>query len=165
MRISKNFTLAELTRSNVATRLGLNNTPTTDGIHKLTMMVNALIQPIRDKLGPIRVTSAYRSAEVNTAIGGSPSSQHCRYEAIDCQYVGPNGMDNIKIFETLQSLELDFDQCILEFGDSTESHDPNYPAWIHLSYKICDNRKEVLVAYKDKKKKTKYRKLKIYKSL
>tara|TARA_R100001594_G_scaffold11802_1_gene26427 strand:+ start:1006 stop:1503 length:498 start_codon:yes stop_codon:yes gene_type:complete len=159
MRISKNFTLHELTRSNVGTRLGLNNEPTKDGVHKLTVMVNSLIQPIRDKLGPIRITSAYRSPEINMAIGGSPNSQHCRYEAIDCQYVYKNKMDNIKIYNTLRELNLDFDQCILEFGDATETSDPNYPSWIHLSYKICDNRQEVLVAYKNKNNKTKYRPL------
>ena len=71
-------------------------------------------------------------------------------------------MDNIKIFEAIQDLCLDFDQCILEFGDSTESIDPSYPAWIHISYKIADNRKEVLVAYKDDNNKTKYRELTKY---
>tara|TARA_R100000781_G_C4049948_1_gene117196 strand:+ start:286 stop:783 length:498 start_codon:yes stop_codon:yes gene_type:complete len=157
MRISKNFTLQELTRSNVGTRLGLKNDPTTDGIHKLTVMVNSLIQPIRDRLGPIRVTSAYRSPEINTAIGGSSNSQHCRYEACDLQYVYKNRMDNIKIYETLKDLDLDFDQCILEFGDGDELRDPLFPAWIHLSYKLADNRREVLVAYKDETNKTKYR--------
>lgn len=157
MRISKNFTLHELTRSNVGIRLGIKNNPTTDGVHKLTVMVNSLIQPIRDKLGPIRITSAYRCPEINMAIGGSSNSQHCRYEAVDCQYVCSNKMDNIKIHKTLQELDLDFDQCILEFGDGDKDHDPNYPAWIHLSYKIADNRREVLVAYKDDNNKTKYR--------
>jgi zinc D-Ala-D-Ala carboxypeptidase len=153
MRISKNFTLQELTRSNVGVRLGIKNEPTTDGIHKLTMMVNSLLQPIRDKIGPIRITSAYRSDEINVAIGGSPNSQHCRYEAIDCQYVYKSKMDNIKIYNTLVELDLDFDQCILEFGE------PSNPAWIHLSWKVCDNRRQVLVAYKDENNKTKYKSL------
>lgn len=159
MRISKNFILQELTRSNVGLRLGIKNEPTKDGVHKLTMMVNSLLQPIRDKIGPIRITSGYRSPEINTAIGGSPNSQHCRYEAIDCQYVYKNKMNNIKIYEALVDLDLDFDQCILEFGD------PNCPAWIHLSWKVCDNRRQVLIAYKDADNKTKYKELKDYKSL
>ena len=56
-------------------------------------------------------------------------------------------------------LDLDFDQCILEFGT------PSNPAWIHLSWKVCDNRRQVLVAYKDDDNKTKYKELKEYKSL
>ena len=83
MQISKNFTLQELTRSNVAMRLGISNQPTQDGIQKLTMMANGLLQPIRKELGPIRITSGYRSPELNMAIGGSSNSQHCRYEAVD----------------------------------------------------------------------------------
>ena len=65
-------------------------------------------------------------------------------------------MDNVKIYEAIKKLDLDFDQLILEFGTSTESIDGD-PAWIHVSYKISDNRQQVLVAYKDKNNKTKYR--------
>ena len=67
-------------------------------------------------------------------------------------------MENIKIYEAIGNLCLDFDQLILEFGDATETIDPQHPSWIHISYKIADNRKEVLVAYKNKEGKTKYRK-------
>ena len=158
MRISKNFTLHELTRSNTALRLGIDNTPTKDGIHKLTIIANSLLQPIRNELGPLRITSGYRSPELNTAIGGSANSQHCRYEAIDCQFSKDGTMDNIKIYEAIGNLCLDFDQLILEFGDATETIDPQHPSWIHISYKIADNRKEVLVDYKNKEGKTKYRK-------
>ena len=45
MRLSKNFTLRELTKSNVALRLGISNEPTTDGVHKLTMLTNSILQP------------------------------------------------------------------------------------------------------------------------
>ena len=156
MQISKNFTLQELIRSNVAMRLGISNQPTQDGIQKLTIMANGLLQPIRKELGPIRITSGYRSPELNMAIGGSSNSQHCRYEAVDCQFFKKGKMDNVKIYEAIKKLDLDFDQLILEFGTSTESIDGD-PAWIHVSYKISDNRQQVLVAYKDKNNKTKYR--------
>tara|TARA_R100001463_G_scaffold70837_4_gene124518 strand:+ start:94 stop:591 length:498 start_codon:yes stop_codon:yes gene_type:complete len=165
MRLSKNFTLHELTHSNTALRLGIDNTPTKDGIHKLTILANSILQPIRNSLGPLRITSAFRSESVNVAIGGSSNSQHCRYEAVDCQFYKNSKMDNIKIYETLLKLGLEFDQCILEFGDSSESQDPSFPAWVHLSYKMADNRKEVLVAYKNDSHKTKYRKPINYKTL
>tara|TARA_R100000664_G_C2754152_1_gene141698 strand:+ start:2017 stop:2514 length:498 start_codon:yes stop_codon:yes gene_type:complete len=165
MRISKNFTLQELTKSNTALRLGIDNTPTKDGVHKLTILANSILQPLRNELGPIRVTSGYRSPSLNHTLGGSSNSQHCVYEAVDCQFVKNGKMDNIKIYEAIRGLCLDFDQCILEFGDSTANVDPCYPAWIHISYKIADNRQEVLVAYKDEDKKTKYRKPLEYKTL
>ena len=66
-------------------------------------------------------------------------------------------MDNILIYQALIDLDLDFDQCILEFGNSTKELDPTHPAWIHLSWKVTDNRKQVLIAYKDENNKTKYR--------
>ena len=175
MRLSKNFTLKELIASNTALRLGIDNTPSKEGIWKLTLLATNLLQPIRNELGPLRVTSGYRSPELNKAIGGSfkiddkgnyvPISQHCKCQAVDLQFVKRNKMDNIKIFETLMSLQLEFDQCILEFGDATEYINPDYPAWIHLSYKITDNRNQTLVAYKDENNKTKYRALINYKSL
>ena len=74
-------------------------------------------------------------------------------------------MDNLKIYNALIDLDLDYDQCILEFGDSTAANDPDYPAWIHLSWKVVDNRKQTLVAYKDDNNKTKYRPLIKYNSI
>ena len=66
-------------------------------------------------------------------------------------------MDNLAIYNTLIELDLDYDQCILEFGDAPEYIDPENPAWIHLSWKVSDNRKQTLIAYKDINNKTKYR--------
>ena len=165
MYLSKNFTLKELTKSDTALRLGIDNEPTKEGIMKLTILAAELLQPIRDSVGSIRITSGYRSPELSERIGSSSNSQHCRYEAIDCQFIKRGRMDNIKIYETLRDLDLDFDQCILEFGDATEYLDPDYPDWVHISYKVVDNRRQVLVAYKDENNKTKYRTLTNYNSV
>ena len=166
MRLTKNFTLHELTKSDTALRLGIDNTPTKEGIIKLRLLAANLLQPIRDCLSaPIRITSGYRSPALSQAIGSSANSQHCRYEAVDCQFVKRGKMDNLKIYQTIVDLDLDFDQAILEFGDSTEYNDPMCPAWVHLSWKVVDNRKEVLIAYKDINNKTKYRPLIKYNSI
>ena len=165
MRLSKNFTLQELIKSNTALRLNMDNTPTKEGIIKLRLLAANLLQPIRNELGSIRITSGYRSPALSQAIGSSANSQHCRYEAVDCQFVKRGKMDNLKIYQTIVDLDLDFDQAILEFGDSTEYNDPMCPAWVHLSWKVIDNRKEVLIAYKDINNKTKYRPLIKYNSL
>tara|TARA_R100001244_G_scaffold23493_1_gene24165 strand:- start:23 stop:517 length:495 start_codon:yes stop_codon:yes gene_type:complete len=164
MRLSKNFTLNELTYSSTALRRGINNKPTKEGILKLTLLATSLLQPIRDTIGSIRVTSGYRSPILSETIGSSSNSQHCRYEAVDLQFIKRGKMDNLMIYQTLVDLDLDYDQCILEFGSSTEYIDGN-PSWIHLSWKVCDNRKQTLIAYKDINNKTKYRAKIIYNSL
>ena len=165
MRLSKNFTLKELTRSNTALRLGINNEPSKEGIYKLTLLATQILQPLRDSLGALRVTSGYRSFVLSEAIGSSSRSQHCRYEAVDLQYFKRGKMDNIKIYQALKELALPFDQLILEFGDATEYIDPENPAWVHISYTINDNRCQELVAYKDINNKTKYRTVTNYNSV
>ena len=162
MRISKNFTLAELTKSNTATRLGISNTPDKEGIHKLRLLATELLQPLRNAVGPLRVTSGYRSESLNKAIGGSNKSQHTKCEAVDLQFVKRGSMDNMRIFNAIVTLGLDFDQLILEFGGATAEKDSDNPDWIHISWKIKDNRRQILVAYKDENNKTKYRTKKNY---
>ena len=156
MRLSKNFTLQELTHSNTAVRLGIENTPDKEGIWNLTLLATELLQPIRDRIGALRVTSGYRSPELN-AIFGANRSQHMLCEAVDLQFVKRGKMDNLQIYQAVIDLDLDFDQLILEFGDSTMYNDPMRPAWIHISWTVRENRKQVLVAYKDENNKTKYR--------
>ena len=156
MFLSKNFTLNELTKSNTALRRGIDNTPTKEGIWKLTLLATELLQPIRDRIGALRVTSGYRSPELN-AIFGANRSQHMLCEAVDLQFVKRGKMDNLQIYQAVMDLDLDFDQLILEFGDSTQYNDPMRPAWIHISWTVRENRKQVLVAYKDENNKTKYR--------
>jgi len=163
MRLSNNFTLKELTYSATALRRGIDNEPTKEGVMKLTLLA-AFLQKIRDRIGALRITSGYRSPELSEAIGSSSNSQHCRYEAVDLQYVKRNKMDNLAIYNALIDLDLDYDQCILEFG-GTEFIDPTHPYWIHLSWKISDNRRQTLVAYKDDNNKTKYRPLIKYNSI
>jgi len=174
MRLSKNFTLDELTRSNTALRLGIDNTPSKEHILKLRLLTTQFLQVLRDRIGILRVTSGYRSPELNKAIGGSykiddngnyiPKSQHCKAEAVDLQYFKRGRMNNLKIYNGIIDGALDFDQMILEFGTSTEEIDGN-PAWIHVSWKVTDNRREILVAYKDENNKTKYRHPKNYHSI
>ena len=160
MRISKNFTLAELTKSNTATRLGISNTPDKEGIHKLRLLATELLQPIRNAGGALRVPSGYRSESLNKAIGGSNNSQHTKCEAVDLQFVKRGRMDNMKIFDAIINHAIEFDQCILEFGNPapTADKDSDNPDWIHLSWKIKGNRRQILVAYKDENNITKYRK-------
>ena len=164
MRLSKNFILKELIYSATALRLAIDNTPSKEGVLKLTLLATELLQPLRNEVGSIRITSGYRSPQLSEAIGSSSNSQHCRYEAVDLQYFKRGKMDNIKIYDALIELDLDYDQCILEFGKNTEYVDGE-PSWVHISWKVNDNRKQTLVAYKDINNKTKYRPLINYNSI
>ena len=68
MRLSRNFTLQELIKSDTALRLGINNEPSKEGILKLTLLATNLLQPLRDTIGSIRVTSGYRSPQLSEII-------------------------------------------------------------------------------------------------
>ena len=147
MRLSRNFMLREFVNSATAARKGISNKPTEVHLANLKKLIDNVIQPVRDKIGPIRITSGYRSPALNRAIGGSSRSQHSKGMAADIQFVRDNEMDNKVIFDTILEMGLDFDQMINEFDYK----------WIHISYNSKKNRKQVLEAYKDGNNKTKYR--------
>ncbi len=147
MRLSKNFVLSEITRSNTAKRLGISNEPSKEHLANMQVLITELIQPMRDALGPIRISSGYRSPQLNRAIGGSSKSQHCKGQACDLQFWKDGKMCNEEIYKWVLKSGLDFDQMINEFDFS----------WIHISLKDKKNRKQVLEAYKDKDGDTAYK--------
>ena len=147
MRLSKNFVLSEITRSNTAKRLGIDNGPDKDHLRSIQRLITNLIQPMRDALGPIRISSGYRNPNVNRAIGGSTKSQHCKGEALDLQFWKDGKICNKEIYDWVLSSDVEFDQMINEFDF----------AWIHISLKKEDNRNQVLEAYKDEDNDTKYK--------
>ena len=162
MRLSKNFTLDELTRSNTALRLGIDNTPSKEHILKLRLLTTQFLQVLRDRIGALRVTSGWRSEALCEAIGSNKFSQHTKAEAVDLQYFKRGKMDNLKIYNGIIDGALDFDQMILEYGGATAERDSDYPDWVHVSWKVTDNRRQILVAYKDENNRTKYRPKKNY---
>tara|TARA_R100001463_G_scaffold44370_1_gene92210 strand:+ start:3022 stop:3495 length:474 start_codon:yes stop_codon:yes gene_type:complete len=144
--ISKNFTKAEMIRSNTATRLGISNEPNEDAIDNLVLLAKNLLQPLRQHLGPIRITSGFRSPDLCVALGSKKTSQHTLGMAADCVFISRGKMDNKKLFDAVIGLNLEFDQMINEFDYK----------WIHISYNKDNNRKQILDAYKDENNKTKY---------
>jgi len=139
MRLSKNFVLSEITRSGTAKRKGISNEPTKEHLENLQRLISNLVQPMRDEIGSIRVTSGYRSPKLNRSIGGSKKSQHCKGEALDIQFWKDGQMVNRDIYNWILNSNLEFDQMINEFDFS----------WIHISLRKEGNRKQVLEAYKD----------------
>ena len=147
MKLSKNFSLSEITHSNTAKRLGIDNTPNEKHLANMGLLINNLIQPMRDSIGPIRISSGYRGKDLNRAIGGSRKSQHCKGQALDIQFWQNGKMMNELIFEWVLDSGLEFDQMINEFDFS----------WIHISLVGVNNRNQVLEAYKDEDGDTKYK--------
>tara|TARA_Y100001937_G_C7097714_1_gene320941 strand:+ start:499 stop:969 length:471 start_codon:yes stop_codon:yes gene_type:complete len=151
MKLSKNLSLAEVTKSNTASRLGINNKPD-DWVKKnLKEIAINVFQPLRDSFGcPIYVSSGYRSADLNTAIGGSVRSQHVEGRALDLDGDVFGRCTNAQIFNWIKK-NLEFDQLIWEFGDEDN------PDWVHVSYVHGgDNRKRCLRACRDDKGKMYY---------
>ena len=151
MNLSDNLSLAEATSSATALRKGIANKPTQQHLLNLKEVALHIFQPCREHFGkPLRVTSGYRSEELNKAIGGSSKSQHSKGEALDMQ--STKGYTNKELFTYIKD-HLNFDQLIGEFPDNVGEY-----AWVHCSYKKEGNRGEVLIAYKDENNKTKYTK-------
>jgi len=151
MQLSKNLALAEVTRSETAKRKGISNMPTPEHIENFKKLAENVFQPIREHFAvPIRISSGYRSAALNKAIGGAgktvngvyvPSSQHCTGEAIDIDMDGTS-ITNKQVFDFIKE-HLNFDQLIAEFPKNGN------PDWVHVSYESTGKqRKQILVAKK-----------------
>tara|TARA_B100000315_G_scaffold241877_1_gene263176 strand:+ start:431 stop:895 length:465 start_codon:yes stop_codon:yes gene_type:complete len=141
VRLSKNFTLQEFTKSQTAERRGIDNTPVEGHLENAKALFENVVQPVRDNFGVTVINSGYRCGDLNYAIGGSNTSQHCKGQAVDIECPGTPNYDVAKWIED----NLDFDQLILEF------YTPGIPdsGWIHVSYKTEDNRNASLTAMKE----------------
>jgi uncharacterized protein YcbK (DUF882 family) len=141
MNLTKNFTLAEMTKSETALRHGIDNTPGEQEICALKVLAENVLQPIRDHFQKgVKVNSAYRSPEVNQKVGGSRTSDHCRGQAADIEIPG---VANAELAQWIVD-NLEFRQVILEF------YTQGIPdsGWVHVSYVPEDNKKQVLTATK-----------------
>jgi hypothetical protein len=147
--ISKNISHKEGVHSNTAIRRGIDNIPNEEQLSNMKLLAEKVFQPLREWVGkPIKINSFFRSPKLNTAIGGSSKSQHCKGQAIDIDDTF-GYKTNAEMYRYIKD-NLEFDQMIWEFGD-----DDN-PNWVHVSYVSPEeNRNRCLKAYKDKGK-TKY---------
>lgn len=134
MRISKNFTLEEMEHSSIASRYGLDNT-IPDELQVNIKLVAEALQVIRDYYNrPIRISSGYRSEEVNRKANGSSNSGHLRALAVDFTV---DGVSNLMVCRKTVDLVPHFDQIIYEFGET---------GWVHLGLSLGAPRNERLSA-------------------
>lgn len=118
------FTKSELTRSDTARILKIDNTPTPEALAALDALMWNVLDPIRRMWGkPIIVNSGYRCPKLNAAVGGSATSQHMKGEAADITAGDPT--KNKELFDMIAQSAIPFDQLIDE---------KNY-RWIHVSYR------------------------------
>jgi hypothetical protein len=140
-QLTKNFSLAELTKSETALRHDMDNTPGPVEIANLTELAGKVLQPIRDHFAKgVHVGSGFRHPDVNAKVGGSKTSDHCKGQAADIEIPG---VANAELAEWVKD-NLEFTQLILEF------YTPGIPdsGWVHVSYDPANLKKQVMTATK-----------------
>jgi len=150
MKLSANFELTELIKSQTAERKGIPNNPSPTQIDNLKELCMNVLQPIRsyyDKA--VVISSGYRSAELCVAIGSSIHSQHTEGKAADIEIPG---VDNEDLASWIKH-NLEYDQLILEFYKDGEPDS----GWVHVSWNGSDNRKQSLKALRNEHGKVVYK--------
>jgi zinc D-Ala-D-Ala carboxypeptidase len=123
-QLGKFFTLREFTRSATASAMGHPNDPPPECVVSLRKLVATVLDPLREEEGAVRITSGYRAPDVNRALGGSTTSQHCRGEAADFKLVFEH--DAERVAAVIYELELPVDQCIW--------YEPEVGGHVHVSH-------------------------------
>ena len=142
MKLSENFSLLELTKSQTAERKGIDNTPSTEHQENLESLCTSILQPVRDHFSRVvSISSGYRSEALCLAIGSKVTSQHAKGQAADFEIFG---ISNKELADYIH-FNLNYDQLILEYWKEGE---PN-SGWVHCSYSEGNNRRQYLRAYKD----------------
>ena len=147
MKLSQNFSLRELTKSQTAERKGISNEPSEEHVENLKLLCTKVLQPIRDEWGVVSISSGYRSPALCEALGSKSTSQHAKGQAADFECYG---VDNRELFNWVVE-NLEFDQAILEFYTG----DPD-SGWLHVSFNEDGNRKQTLRAFRNDAGKTQY---------
>lgn len=138
--LTNNFSLQEMIKSETALRRDMDNTPHSDEVvQNLTVLCEQVLQPLRDVYGVgIKVNSGYRSPDVNAAVGGSRTSDHCKGQAADIEIPGVANADLAQYIAD----NFNFTQLILEFYTQGVPDS----GWVHISYDSNNLKKQVMTA-------------------
>ncbi len=119
MKLSPHFQLVEMERSQTAARKGIDNGAPPEVVKNLRRLCAILLEPIREELGPMQISSGYRCPALNKAVGGSARSQHVYGLAADFNVPGKKPL---QICRAITRLDVPYDQLIHEFQ-----------SWVHIS--------------------------------
>lgn len=147
MRLTNNFTLEELYASATADRKGIDNFPSPIVQQNLRALAEKILQPIRDEYRhPIIVTSGYRCATLNKAVGGAKTSQHLTGSAADikCTHTSKAYLFRM-IKRMIEAKKIVVGQLLWEYGNADE------PSWIHISLPTATKKNQILYLYKVQK--------------
>lgn len=139
MKLTTNFSLHEMVKSETAARLGIDNTPTDEVIKNLKTLCENVLQPVRDHFKlPVKVNSGYRSPKINEKVGGAKMSDHMTGMAADIEVPSIANYDLALWIKN----NLKFKQLILEF------YTPGIldSGWVHVSYDPANLKNQVLTA-------------------
>jgi len=145
MKLTQNFSLEEMCKSETGLRLGLDNEPNDEQLANLVALCECVLQPVRDHFGKgVKVNSGLRTLAVNRAIGSKDTSDHVKGMAADIEIPS---VPNAELAQWIAD-NLEFRQVILEF------YTPGIPdsGWVHVSYNPGDNKKQTLTATKQRGK-------------
>lgn len=132
MNLTPHFTLQEFLASQVATRRGIDNTPSASVLNNLERLAN-LLEHVRALVGkPIIISSGYRSPKLNAAVGGAPNSAHLSGLAADINAIG---LTPLQLATSIRDSKVPFDQLIHE------------GTWVHIGLTDGAPRREVLTAH------------------
>ena len=133
--LSTHFSISEFTISQEAARRGLDNTPNAFQIASMIRLCEDILEPLREKLGPILISSGFRSLPVNRFVGGVDNSTHTKGCAADIHVPGMRAID---LFEHIRQSGLPYSAVILEFSSwvhvaipERTSDKPKREAWIY----------------------------------
>jgi zinc D-Ala-D-Ala carboxypeptidase len=144
MKLTANFSLDELIKSQVAERKGINNNPSPMQIENLKALAVNILQPIRSQFDkPLIISSGFRCAQLCLEIGSSINSEHCADNKSAAADFEIPGVDNKELAEWIKS-NLEYNQLILEFYREGEPSS----GWVHCSYSTDLNKKQSLIAYR-----------------
>ena len=137
MELSRFFTLAEMTNSDIARKEKIPNEPGAGEIDNLRALCAAVLDPLREAIGqPVMVNSGYRGPKLNERVRGAPNSQHVEGKAADIQ---AKDMPVLELFKRIIRLALPFDQLIYEDKSQTSK-------WVHVSHSAAGNHGEIMRA-------------------
>ena len=123
----KYFSISEMTRSDTARRLGIDNTPSDEIKKNLTLFINTVLDPIREDWGsPIIVSSGYRCPELNKAVGGAKTSGHQYGFCADLQVKTDLRKFSCFVKDWMKNHKMSFDELLYESSGGV--------TWLHFCW-------------------------------